>query len=321
MGLSGAYGPMASEEERFKVLDAAYGKGCRFWDTADIYGDSEDLIGKWFKRTGKRDEIFLATKFIFLCKVPGDPLKGMDLNGTPEYVAQALETSLKRLGVEQIDLWYAHRPDPKVPIELTVQAMAEQVKAGKVKYLGLSGCSVNTLRRAHAIHPISAVQFEYAAFTLDVERVGIVDVCKELGIALVCYSPLGRGLLTGTTTSTDEMADKDIRKAIPWPRFQPENQPIVQKLVQSLGDIGAKHGVNAPQTALAWLLAQGDFVIPIPGTTKIARLEENLAAINIQLSQEEEKAVRKAAESFANIPSGIPAHAALQFVETPKLTE
>ncbi|KIP07253.1 hypothetical protein PHLGIDRAFT_105991 [Phlebiopsis gigantea 11061_1 CR5-6] len=318
MGLSGFYGPVKPDEERLQVLDAAYEKGIRLWDTADLYGDSEDLIGKWFKRTGKRGEVFLATKFGF---VPdSDPAKGFTINGTPEYVKEALDKSLKRLGVEQIDLWYLHRPDANVPIELTIAAMAEGVKAGKVKYIGISECSLDTLRRAHAVHPISAAQFEYAAFTLDTEKVGIFQACQELGIAFVAYSPLGRGLLTGTLNK-DTLTDGDMRKAIPLPRFQAENEAILQRLLETISAIGAKHGATTTQVALAWLLAQGDNVIPIPGTTKVSRLEENVGALKLQLSEEESQAIRKAAESFADVPANAASHASLHFVDTPKLAQ
>jgi len=201
MGISAAYGKIDSDEERFKVLDAAHAKGCTFWDTADVYADSEELIGNWFKRTGKRKDIFLATKFG--CRFETGRLM---IDGSPEYVKQAFEKSLSRLAVDYVDLYYLHRADKTVPIEYTIAAMADLVKTGKVKYLGLSECSAATLRRAHAIHPISAIQVEYSPFTLDIEdeKVGLLKAARELGIAIVAYSPLGRGLLTGQFKSPDD---------------------------------------------------------------------------------------------------------------------
>ncbi|KAJ7691660.1 NADP-dependent oxidoreductase domain-containing protein [Mycena metata] len=188
MGLSSFYGQVDSDEERFKVLDAAHAAGCTFWDTADMYGDSEDLIGKWFKRTGKRGEIFLATKFGFR--------PDLSIDGSPAYVRMAVELSLKRFGVDSIYLLYLHRADPKVPIEYTVAAMAEFVKSGQVKHLGLSEVSSATLRGAHAVHPIAALQVEYFTFTLDIEdpQLGLLATARELGVKIVAYSPLGRGL-------------------------------------------------------------------------------------------------------------------------------
>lgn len=190
MGLSQFYGPVGSDEERFQVLDAAHQLGCTHWDTSDLYADSEELIGKWFQRTGKRGDIFLASNFGFTDD---------GIRGDPEYVKHAAEKSLKTLGVDYIDLYYAHRVDSNVPIEYTVQAMAELVKEGKVKYLGLSECSARSLRRAHAVHPIAAIQVEVSPFCLDIfdPKLDLLRTARELGVKVVCYSPLGRGLLTG----------------------------------------------------------------------------------------------------------------------------
>ncbi|KAG9218043.1 hypothetical protein CCMSSC00406_0008820 [Pleurotus cornucopiae] len=245
MGIAAFYGATESDEERFKVLDAVFEGGCNFWDTADAYLDSEDLIGKWFKRTGKRSEIFIATKFGFASdsgKIP---------DGDPKYVPRALASSLKRLGVDYIDLYYLHRPDTTVPIELTVCALAEQVKAGKIKYIGLSECSGATLHRAHAGHPISAPQVEYSPFTLDIEdlKIGLFNAAKELGIALIAYSPLGRGLLTSQIRSRSDLAPDDFRLAVP--RYSDENFPKVLKLADDLKAIGAKHSATAGQVALS----------------------------------------------------------------------
>ncbi|KAI0074186.1 Aldo/keto reductase [Panus rudis PR-1116 ss-1] len=292
MGLSAFYvkDQEMTDEERLKVLDAAYELGCTNWDTADVYGDNEELIGKWFKRTGKRDEIFLATKFGIVAR----PDKLVD--GSPGYVKQACEKSLKRLGVDHIDLYYLHRPDPLVPIELTVRAMAELVQEGKVKYLGLSECSAATLRRAHAVHPIHAYQVEYSPFVLDIEdsKIGLLETCKELGIAVVAYSPLGRGLLTGRYKGPEDFDENDFRRNIPL--FSKENFPNILKLVDDLKKIGERHNATAGQVTLAWLLAQGENVIPIPGTTKVRYLQENIGALNVKLSSEEIQAVRTLAE-------------------------
>ncbi|PPQ81293.1 hypothetical protein CVT25_015072 [Psilocybe cyanescens] len=289
MGLSAFYGPVDSDEERFKILDTAVELGCTNWDTAALYGDSEELVGKWFKRTGKRHEIFLATKFGITPEGP---------NGKPEFVRSAIESNLTRLGVDTIDLYYLHRADQTTPIEVTVGAMAELVKEGKVRYLGLSEVSSATLRRAHAVHPISAVQVEYSPFFLDIEedQVGLLKACRELGVTVVAYSPLGRGLLTGTYRSNDDIPDDDWRKGIP--KFSNANFPNILKLVAGLEEIGKKHNATAGQITLAWLLAQGDNIIPIPGTKKIKYLKENLAALNIKLSSEDISGVRQLATAI-----------------------
>ncbi|KAJ6629801.1 Aldo/keto reductase [Mycena sp. CBHHK59/15] len=314
MGISGFYGEIDTDEERYKVFDAAFQAGCTFWDTADVYADSEELIGKWFKRTGKRDSIFIATKFGFKAD--------WSIDGSPEHVRSCIESSLKKLGVDCIDLYYLHRADPTVPIERTVKAMAELVKEGKVKHLGLSEVSASTLRRAHAVHPIAAVQVEYSPFTLDIEdpQINLLATCRELGVKVVAYSPLGRGLLTGQFTSPDQFDDTDFRKHIE--RYNAQNFPNILKIADGLKAIGAKYnGATGGQVALAWLLAQGDDVIPIPGTKKIKYLVENFAAASLTLSAEDVAAVRDVANKAdaaqgARYPPGM---AALMFVETPAL--
>ncbi|KAJ7922672.1 NADP-dependent oxidoreductase domain-containing protein [Mycena leptocephala] len=315
MGIAGAYGAVGDDEERFKVLDAAYAAGCTMWDTADIYGDSEELLGKWFKRTGKRDEIFLATKFGFVA------MTGRVIDGSPEYARKAVEKSLKRLGVECIDLYYLHRADPHVPIEHTVREMAEFVKEGKVKYLGLSEVSAATLRRAHAVHPIAAVQVEYSPFTLDIEdpKFALLETCRELGIATIAYSPLGRGLLSGIYRSPDDFDKDDFRRLIE--RYSAANFPNILKIADGLTDIGKKYNATSSQVALAWLLAQGDDVIPIPGTKKLKYLEENLAAVKVALSAEDVTAIRKLAvdadaQQGGRYPPGL---LEVMFVDTPAL--
>ncbi|KAI0938383.1 hypothetical protein AcV5_000077 [Taiwanofungus camphoratus] len=316
MGISRFYGKALPDEERLKVLDALYENGCTNWDTADIYGDSEILIGKWFKKTGKRNEIFLATKFGFESDVPDKVV-----NGDPEYVRKAIQKSLDRLGVNFVDLYYLHRPDPEVPIELTVGAMAELVKAGKVKYLGLSECSADTLRRAHAVHPISALQVEYSPFTLDIEdeKIGLLKTARELGVAIIAYSPLGRGMITGRYRSPDDFEEGDFRKIIP--RYSKENFPNILKLADGLQKIGARHGATAGQVSLAWLLAQGSDVIPIPGTTSIERLKENLGAANVKLTPAEIEEVRAiaAGADAANGPRYPGGMMTVLFADTPPL--
>ncbi|KAJ6602385.1 NADP-dependent oxidoreductase domain-containing protein [Mycena vulgaris] len=287
MGISSFYGAVESDEERFKVLDAAYAGGCRHWDTAHIYGDSEELLGKWFKRTGKRSEIFLATKFGI---TPSGP------RSDPEFVKEQVATSLSRLGVDYIDLYYQHRIDPKTPIEVTVGAMAELVKEGKVKYLGLSECSAKALRRAHAVHPISALQIEYSPFVLDIEdpKVALLKTARELGVTIVAYSPLGRGLLTGQYKSPDDFEKGDFRHTVP--KYSAENFPKILDVVSRLKAVGEKHKATSGQVCLAWILAQGDDFVVIPGTKKIKYLQENMSAAAIKLSTEEIAAVRQIAE-------------------------
>ncbi|KAI5121422.1 hypothetical protein M0805_006185 [Coniferiporia weirii] len=319
MGLSAYYGAPLSDEARFEVLDAVYASGCNYWDSADMYGDSEELLGKWFKRTGKRSEIFLATKFGFVV----DPaVKGIAVNGSAAYARSAIDASLKKLGVDYVDLYYLHRPDPKVPIEVTVGALAEFVKEGKIKHIGLSECSASTLRRAHAVHPIAAVEVEYSPFTLDIEfpEVGLLAAARELGVAVVAYSPLGRGLLTGQYKSPDDFEEDDFRRAIP--RYSKKNFPNILALANALQAIGNRHGATGGQVALAWLLAQG--VIPIPGTTRVKYLKENIGGADLVLTDAEIAEVRAIAENAevaikeggARYPEGM--HQQL-FADTPPL--
>lgn len=292
MGLSAFYGKPESDEDRFKILDKAYDMGETFWDSADVYMDNEDLIGKWFKRTGKRDDIFLATKFANTMKDGS-----MTVRSDPEYVKEACEKSLKRLGIPTIDLYYCHRLDRKTPVEKTVEAMAQLKKEGKIKYLGLSEVSSASLRRAHAVHPISAVQIEYSPFTTDIESpdIALLKTCRELGVATVAYSPLGRGMLTGAYKSPADFEEGDFRSRSP--RFSEENFPKNLKLVEEIKQIAQKKGCTPGQLTLAWLLAQGEDVIPIPGTKKIKYLEENLAALEVKLTSSENADIRKAVEN------------------------
>ncbi|KAH9968383.1 Aldo/keto reductase [Russula compacta] len=295
MGISSYYGSAPPDEERFKLLDAVYEAGCTNWDTADVYGDSEELIGKWFKRTGKRNEIFIATKF------GAGSSSGKIIDCSPAYVKEACHKSLERLGVDYIDLFYAHRADPTVPIEFTVGALGELVKEGKVKYIGICECNGETLRRAYKVHPIAAIQIEYSPFTLDAEdpKIGALEAARELGVTVYAYSPLGRGLLTGKYKSPDDFEEDDIRRIIP--RYSKENFPNVLKVVEEIQQIGEKHGASAGQITLAWLLSQGSDVIPIPGTRKVKYLDENLGSLKVKLSPEEVQQVREIAQRADSI--------------------
>jgi aryl-alcohol dehydrogenase-like predicted oxidoreductase len=280
MGMSEFYGP-SEDGASIATLHRALDTGATFWDTSDMYGSghNERLLGRAF--AGRRDEVVLATKFGVLRGADG-AFTGVD--GRPEYVRAACDASLSRLGVDHIDLYYQHRVDPKVPIEETVGAMAELVRAGKVRHLGLSEAGAATLRRAAAVHPITALQTEYSLWTRDVEA-EILPTCRVLGIGLVAYSPLGRGFLSGRIETLDHLAPNDYRRGSP--RFQGENLERNRKLVERLTALAAEKGATPAQLALAWLLAQGRDVVPIPGTRSVARLAENLAATAVALSADE----------------------------------
>jgi aryl-alcohol dehydrogenase-like predicted oxidoreductase len=275
MGMSFAYGT-ADRGEAIATLHRALDLGVTFLDTADMYGggDNEELLATVL--ADRRDDVTLATKFGILTGEDGYPI-GVD--GSPAYVRRACDASLRRLGVDHIDLYYLHRPDPEVPIEDTVDAMAELVAAGKVRHLGLSESSAETIRRAAAVHPIAAVQSEWSVFSRDIER-AVLPACRELGIGLVPYSPLGRGLLTGTLPT--EFADDDFRRTLP--RFQRENLERNLETVGAVRETAAAHGATPGQVALAWLLAQGTDVVPIPGTKRVRYLEENVGALDVTLT-------------------------------------
>jgi aryl-alcohol dehydrogenase-like predicted oxidoreductase len=281
MGMSFAYGtPDAAEATA--TIHRALELGITLLDTADIYGfgENEQLVGKAI--AGRRDDVVLATKFgIF---IDPDGLDVRSVRGDPEYVHRACDASLGRLGVDYIDLYYQHRPDTDVPIEETVGAMAELVDAGKVRHLGLSEASADTVRRAAAVHPIAALQTEWSLFSRDIEA-EIVPTCRELGIGLVPYSPLGRGLLTGTVSSLDELQSDDFRRT--QPRFQGDNLERNLELVAVVREIAATRNATPGQVALAWLQAQGDDVVPIPGTKRRTYLEENVAALGLELSPDD----------------------------------
>ena len=278
------------DDESLRTLTRAADLGMNFWDTSDIYGPetNERLLGKWFKETGRRKEIFLATKFGNTFQ---DGKRG-GVRGDAAYVKQACAQSLERLGVDQIDLYYQHRVDDKTPIEETVAAMAELKKEGKIRYLGLSECSATTLRRAHKVHPIAAAQMEFSPFALEIEseQTQFLKTARELGVKIVAYSPLGRGFLTNTIKSRDDIEPGDTRAN--HPRFSADHFDDNLKLVGALSSLASKKGVTTGQLVLAWVLAQGDDFLPIPGTKRVKYLEENAASVNVHLSDEEIKLIR-----------------------------
>ena len=280
MGMSEFYGP-GDEAESLKTLDLALELGVTFWDTADMYGPftNEKLLGKAL--VGRRDQVVLATKFGNRRSAEGAFL---GISGTPEYVRKSCDESLERLGVDHIDLYYQHRVDKTVPIEDTVGAMAELVEAGKVRYLGLSEASAATIRRAQAVHPISALQSEYSLWSRDPEG-DILDTLQELGIGFVPYSPLGRGFLTGQFQKPEDIPEGDFRRNNP--RFQGENFTQNLKLVDAVKQMADGKGITPGQLALAWVLAQGPDFVPIPGTKRTKYLRENAAAVDINLSAED----------------------------------
>jgi aryl-alcohol dehydrogenase-like predicted oxidoreductase len=296
MGMSEFYGT-PDEAECVATLERALELGVTFWDTADAYGSghNEELIGQFVRKRSCRDQITLATKFGFV----RENGVAVGVSGKPEYVRSACEGSLQRLGFDTIDLYYQHRVDPTVPVEETVGAMAELVKAGKVRALGLSEVAPETLRRAHAVHPISAVQTEYSLWSRDPEREGgILDTCRELGVGFVPYSPLGRGFLTGQISKLEDLGEDDFRHTTP--RFAEENFELNLKLVEAVRRIAGEVGCTPGQLALAWLLTRGDQVVPIPGTKRRKYLEDNAGAADVTLG----------AESLAEIDAALPRGAA-----------
>ncbi|KAL4993819.1 NADP-dependent oxidoreductase domain-containing protein [Aspergillus recurvatus] len=301
--LGGSYGPAGSLESRLPLLNHAYSTGLRLWDLADIYGDAEDLVGEWVKRSGpgKREDVFIATKFGLQRQADGFHKFRSD----PEFVREACARSLERLGVDAIDLYYCHRVDGVTPVERTIEAMVELKKEGKIRHLGLSEVSASTLRRAHAVHPIAALQVEYSLFTLDLESPDsdVLRTARELGVTVIAFSPIGRGILSGQFTSHTSIPEGDLRRM--YPKYAESNFPAILKLVEGLGDVARAHSqraersVTPAQIALAWLLAQGSDVIPIPGTKSAARMDENAAAAVIELSEQEVKGIRALAEEAA----------------------
>jgi aryl-alcohol dehydrogenase-like predicted oxidoreductase len=301
MGMSAFYGDR-DDAESLRTLGRALELGVTFWDTSDMYGPhtNEELIGRFFADSGRRDEVQLATKFGI--KHDPDSPSARVVDGSPAYVRECIEGSLRRLGVDHVDLYYQHRVDPNTPIEETVGAMAELVAEGKVRHLGLSEAGPETLRRASAEHPITALQTEYSLWSRDPEE-EILPTCRELGIGFVPYSPLGRGFLTGAIRSPDDLDEDDYRRYSP--RFQGENFQKNLDLVARIEEIASEKGVTPAQLALAWVLAQGEDIVPIPGTKKVPRLEENAAAAEVSLSDEE----------LAELAEALPAAAGLRYPE------
>lgn len=277
MGMSDFYGDR-DEKEAIATLHRAVDLGVTFFDTADMYGPhtNEELLGRALR--GRRQQVVLATKFGILRDSGKPGFRG--INGQPEYVREACEGSLRRLGVDCIDLYYQHRVDPETPIEETMGALAELVRAGKVRYIGLSEAGPETIRRAHAVHPVTALQSEYSLWTRDPEG-GALPVCRELGIALVPYSPLGRGFLTGQIKRWEDLSVDDYRRTAP--RFQPENFQHNLDLVERVSELANEKSCTPGQLALAWVLAQGEDIVPIPGTKRRKFLEENIGALEVAL--------------------------------------
>jgi aryl-alcohol dehydrogenase-like predicted oxidoreductase len=303
MGMSYAYGPV-DDAESTQLLRRAVDLGVTLFDTADLYGwgHNEELVGRSLAPV--RDQVLIATKF-GITRKPGSDFSGPSpADGRPEYVRSSVEGSLRRLGVDHIDLYYQHRADPTVPIEETVGAMAELVAAGKVRHLGLSEAAPDTIRRAVAVHPIAAVQTEWSLFARDIED-DVVPICRELGVAVVPYSPLGRGMLSGTVSNLDDLAADDFRRTLPW--WRPENLVVNQRLLSRGRPAAAAHDATPGQVALAWVLAKGPAtgtdVVPIPGTKRDRYLVENLAALALELTPieiAELDALRPAGDRVAN---------------------
>lgn len=296
MGMSAFYGAH-DDTESTATLHRALDLGITFFDTADIYGPhtNERLVGQALRNRG--DDVVIATKFGNEVNAAGE--RTGRVNGTPEYVRASVDGSLQRLGLDVIDLYYQHRVDPDTPVEETFGALGELVQAGKVRYLGISEAAADTIRRAHATSPLSAVQTEYSLFTRDVEDDGVLATVRELGIGFVPYSPLGRGFLSGRIRSIDDFDEDDFRRTSP--RFQGENFERNLAVLDEVTALAADKGVTPSQLALAWVLAQGDDLVPIPGTRRVANLEENVAAVDVTLTPEDLAAIEKVA------PAGVAA--------------
>ncbi|XP_057783713.1 auxin-induced protein PCNT115-like isoform X1 [Salvia miltiorrhiza] len=279
MSMSAYYGPPKPEADMIQLIHHSIDSGVTFLDTSDFYGDNEILIGKALKG-GVREKVQIATKFGIVSR-EGE----MIVNGEAEYVRAACEASLKRLDIHCIDLYYVHRIDTRVPIEVTMGELKKLVEEGKIKYVGLSEASASTIRRAHAVLPISAVQIEWSLWSRDVEQ-EIIPTCRELGIGIVAYSPLGHGLLSAGPKALENAAEGDVRKTY-FPRFKDENLEANKSVYEEMSEMGTRRGCSTAQLALAWLMQQGDDVCPIPGTTKIKNLNDNLGSLTVKLTSEE----------------------------------
>ncbi|KAK7227594.1 hypothetical protein V2G26_015597 [Clonostachys chloroleuca] len=295
----GAYGVALSDEERLALLDEAYNIGTRFWDTADEYADAEDVLGKWFRANPeKRKDITLATKFAIR---PGEGGRSkFTVDSSPEYCREAIEKSLSRLGVSYVDIYYIHRLDKVTPIEKTMETLVELKNQGKIRHIGLSECSASSLRRGHAVHPVSCIQLEYSLFcrALESPQTPLLETARELGVAVVAYGPLNSGLLSGAIRSREDISKPgDLRGFVP--ALSEENLSNNVGIVEKISEIAKDVGATSSQLALAWLLAQGDDIFPIPGTTKIHRLKENTASMSISLSSEQNQKLRELASKFA----------------------
>ncbi|OCT51360.1 Aldo-keto reductase yakc [NADP(+)] [Cladophialophora carrionii] len=318
MGMSIPVSTGKNDEECLRVLTRAADLGINFWVTSDSYGPevNEELIGRWFKESGRRDEIFLCTKFGPRI-VDGKP----QVSGKPEYVKQACEASLRRLHTDHIDLYSQHRVDTQTPIEITVKAMAQLKNEGKIRHLGLSECSARTLRRASAVHEIAAAEMEFSPFALEMEspETDFLDTARALGVKIVAYSPLGRGFLTGAIKSRADFDPMDPR--IMFPRFAEENFSGNLKLVGIFEDMAREKGCTPGQVALAWVLSQGDDFIPIPSTKHVKYLEENAGAVNVDFSRGDDERIRKAIDAIGGAKgSRYPgAFAAMCFADSPEL--
>ncbi|KAH7858677.1 hypothetical protein Vadar_026587 [Vaccinium darrowii] len=296
MGMSGLYGPPKPEEDLIKLIHHVVSSGVTFLDTSDFYGDNELLLAKALKG-GWIEKVQLATKFGITNK-GGAPIT----RGDPEYVREACERSLKRLEVDYIDLYYLHRIDTTVPIEVTIKALKELIDEGKIKYIGLSEASSSTIRRAHAVHPITAVQMEWSLWSRDIEA-DIVPTCRELGIGIVTYSPLGRGFLSGGANLAANLPDGDYRKDMP--RFKPENVEHNKKIFERVNEMARRKGCTPSQLALAWVHHQGNDVCPIPGTTKIENFNQNIGALAVKLTPEEMAELESYASADASISTSL----------------
>lgn len=304
MGMTFAYGP-ADDQEALRTAHRAFELGVNLLDTSDFYGPhtNEEFVAKAI--AGRRDEVVVASK-VGNEVTPDGTITGKQ-NGRPEYIRAAVEGSLRRLGTDRIDLYYLHRVDPGVPVEESFGALAELVAAGKVRHLGISEAAAPTIRRAHAVHPLTAVQTEYSLSTRDVEVNGVLETVRELGIGFVGYSPLGRGLLTGAIRNLDNLAEHDFRRVVP--RFQKENLDANLHVVEQLEALAEAKGITTGQLALAWVLAQGDDVVAIPGTKRVTYLEQNIAASDVELSTDDLAALDKIAPHGSTVGDRYPAGA------------